>query len=72
MADLHQISKTTPSEGIFHETNAISIFTKCGKCRVFANPVTYMPVCLCVVCGASNEKWVSGIMGKDMWWEGNK
>ena len=40
-SDHHQISKTTPPEGTVHETDATSIFIKCGMWSLFANPVTY-------------------------------
>ena len=41
MADRFQISMMAPSEGRDYVTISISIFVKCGKCRFFANPVTY-------------------------------
>ena len=41
MADRFQISMMTPSKGRDYVTISISIFVKCGKCWVFANPVTY-------------------------------
>ena len=41
MADRFQISMMAPLKGREYVTIAISIFVKCGKCRFFANPVTY-------------------------------
>ena len=53
MADRFQISMMTPSKGRDYVTISISIFVKCGKCRVFTNPVTYKPAYnrLCKSCG---------------------
>ena len=40
MADRFQISMMTPAKGGDYVAISISIFMKCGKCRVFANLVT--------------------------------
>ena len=42
MADCFQILMMAPSKGRDYVTIAMSIFVKCGKCRFFANPVTYV------------------------------